>query len=592
MASSNIDWRTFGGNKNYEKNNNGSFYNLITDNLIVKNPYDGLFSNVSISENLNVSQNTYIAGDIDVSGIMKVTGTLSLDNNVNIDNNLYVNGSVNIGLSNELIILKSKNRNLGVNVLIPTATIDVSGNTINTLKLKTSLKENVNVISIDCSNDGITVLTDGSKNAIQFWNKTKIPFIPGGNELDNRTILNNTTADASITYYPAGGNITIDCSNNTYINSSVTIGSGPGGTATIPHRLNETALITDVSFSQYLANYYGVSSNNYQTGNALTLVSGSNLPSNVGLNLVTNDIKGMSINGGDYVKDFNRSAGTISIFDVCGAIYPVQVTVSGNNPAYLKATTGFNTLAPQTEKYTMCVNGPVKITNDEIQTIMDVDFRINCVVNSQSIVLAAGSNKPNSDNNKPIMYSLNGGESWKTSNYTDLTEALITAGFIYDSRYFFLSGDQSLLLFSKDKGDTWSNIQPGLTIDFTDILVLPHVSDNLILLGGTYTNTGRLYWSIVNNLDNLPTIDFDDNEINFSSPINCIGAIPFSDNNNGILYVAGKGIESLTISTTGVTSSGSNTINPDYTYNALDISSSLAVFAGNGVITYKLNPIT
>jgi len=655
-----MDWRSFGGNKNYEKNNNVNFNNLTTDNLILKNPYNGLFtisgellvksstifySNLDISNNVTIGGKTDISGDLNIGGNaifykdLTIKGAINLENDVTIGNSLYVNKNVfvrdslyvdgsNVYIGNSNVILTANNRNLGVNVSNPTASIDVSGNTINTLKMTSSKTENVNIISIDCSNDGITVLTDGTKNAIQFWNNTKIPINVGG-VLDNANILLNTREDASITYYPEGGNITIDCLNNTYINSNITIGGGASGTDTLPHLLNETALIKSSDFSKYLSNYYGVSSSSYQTGNALTLVSGSSLPSNVGLSLVTTNGKGMTVNGGVYIKDSTRSVGTTSIFDVCGATFPVQTAVSGNDPRYLKATTGFNTLAPQTENYTMCVNGPIKITNDEIQTLIDVSFQVNCVVNSlaspSNIIVAGSANDING--NHPIIYSNNGGKSWLNAIYNfSLSDSsfLFKNGFVYDLSYSFLTGSNSFVIFSSDGNASWNKISNGLLSNYTDVLVLPQSinNDNLVLISG-FSGFSGIYWFIVDSLNDMNNIENpntgyepekSDIIIDTPNPVYCMGAIS-AVNELGILYVAGSGIKSYTINdnidyTEFVTPTGTNPINTghntdlffpvygrreyssDKTYFTMDITRNFAVFAGINIITYTSNPYT
>ena len=651
-----MDWRSFGGNKNYEKNNNVSFNNLTTDNLIVKNPYNGLFtisgdlvvkggtifySNIDIKgNNVTISGNTDISGNLNIGGNaifnknLTIKGTINLENDVTIGNSLYVTKNVvvheslyvdgsNVYIGNSNVILTANNRNLGVNVSNPTASIDVSGNTINTLKMSSSNTENVNIISIDCSNDGITVLTDGTKNAIQFWNNTKIPINVNGG-LDNANILLNTREDASITYYPKGGNITIDCSNNTYINSNITIGGGASGTATIPHLLNETALIKSSGFGKYLSNYYGVSSSNYQTGNALTLVSGSSVPSNVGLSLVTTDGKGMTVNGGVYIKDSTRSVGTIGVFDVCGATFPIQTAISGNDLRYLKATTGFNTLAPQTEKYALCVNGPVKITNDEIQTIMDVSFQLNCLINSlasPSNIIVAGS-AIDIFGNHPILYSKNGGKSWLNSIYKFTlsdTTFLFQNGFVYDSSYSFLTGSNSFAIFSSDENASWNKISTSLTTNFTDVLVLPQstLNNNLIVLSGiSSTGFSGIYCFIVDTLNDMNNISSTNTgfapapskylTIQNTTPnkIYCMGAIS-AVNQLGILYVAGSGIKSYTINNNiNYTNFQTNPIFPSYgitdyssivgnnTYFTMDIFSNFAVFAGTNIITYTSNAYT
>jgi hypothetical protein len=259
MASSTPDWRTFGGIKRYEKNSITSFNSLIVDKLTLRDAYDGVFTingelfiygnthlknsvevgedalilrdmdvsrnvgvrgNIVVGENISVSKNVDVSGNIGVSGNLTVEGTLTLADDVRIGKDLYVNSDFYLGDNaqpNNRVFFSTNGKKLGLNVYNPTATLDISSDAVNILKMKTSAAQNVNIITTDCSNHGITVSTDGTKNAIKFWNNTPIPFLAGvDGSLDNTTVLNGSTEDATITYYQ-GGNLTVRCPNNTLV---------------------------------------------------------------------------------------------------------------------------------------------------------------------------------------------------------------------------------------------------------------------------------------------------------------------------------------------------------------------------------------
>ncbi len=586
------NWRNFGGINQYEKNNNVSFNNLTADNLIVKNPYVG---NFTISGELVVNKNTIFNSDLNFNGnidvrndsvfrsnlIVKqnltVEGTLNLDKNIRVDDSIYVNNNIYIGNDNHQpnIFLNSTNNKLGLNVSAPTATLDISGGAgdINTLKMKSGDPNNVNVISINNSNRGITVFTDVNKNAIQFWNT--IPMI-NPKQLDNQSILNNSRENASITY-DSTGNITLDCSNNTFIASDITIGSSGGNPAS--HLLNETALILESSYNEYLYNYYETNKSLYNSGSALTLLSATDSSSNVGINLVNKSKKGMSINGGDYINDITRSVGTINLFDVCGESFPVQMSVSGINKGHLKTTTGFNTIKPDVDNYSLCVNGPIKITHDEIHMIKDVDFQVNFVVSSnknKQFAIMAGYQKSYS-NTIDILYTINGGKTWLKSNFSDISNNFfLNKGYIYtDSdnyHHCFLCGTYGASGFwLKSKFDysgtgliwTSGSTYDNMNTKFTDIVFTP--------------NYNKLYVAGDNTIN---VLNYDLSTVTTDGAIN--KSVKSLNIYNNKLFLAGDN----TFEMYDITNDMFTSLDTQHKYNAINVSDQLIVAVGDNIISY------
>ena len=378
MASNqNLDWKSFGGH--YEKNTSVSFNNLTTDNLIMKKPYNGIFT---VSGDLIVTGKSILSNDltfsnVNISGDMDVTGNLVVHKSATINESLivkdislkdiHVKNSLFLGPKDNVIFTVSgeSNNNLGINVINPKATIDVSSNVINTLKMSSSQIKNVNILSINRDKHGITSFTDISKSAIQFWNSNSIKYNNGG-DLDTTSLLQNSYNSSSISSY-LDGIMFIDCSN-------LTIGRNIG---LLTHSLNETIVVKNNNSNDYLFKYY--ENNSYVSGNTLSLIADTS-NSNASLHIITPSFKGVVFNGGSYLPDNTRSFSTLGLFDICGEIYPAQTVVSGNNRAYLKATTGINTISPVTETYALCINGPTKITNDQIEMILNVDFEIYKII--------------------------------------------------------------------------------------------------------------------------------------------------------------------------------------------------------------------
>ncbi len=683
--ASNIDWRTFGGVRKYEKNSITGFNSLIVDKFTVKDAYNGVFTvsgeliiygdtqlnnnlsvgedatisgnaeiggdvgidgnvrvsqNIGIDGNTDVSGNTRIGGSIDISGNIRsdgslsVKGALNLSNDVTIGKDLYVNNKFYLGNninSNNRVFFSTVDKKLGINIYNPTATLDISSGEVNILKMKTTASENVNILSIDGTDEGVTVSTDGAKNAIKFWNETKIPFSGeggsgGGSSLDNTTILGDSTEDASITYH-RGGNITVSCSNNTFINSNVSIGKETNG----QHWMNETVVISDVSHNSYLHDYFETPQSAYQTGNALTLLSTLDNSSNIGLNLVTSSLKGISINGGTYIKDITRSFGAVSLLDVCGASVPVQMTVAGNNKAYLKSTTGFNTLIPKTENYSVCINGPIRVTNDEIQAVLDVSFEVTTLIStinstpSRCILVGSPSgfgdgSVTEPDFNHPILYSNDGGKSWGDSSIINKNSYNFTGGCIFDNTYSFLSGEAGGYYISPDSNQSWVKI--NIVIDqqytgVTDVTVFEYSSSpQRYALLFSY-DSSAISWFVVNDLSNINVAPNESSSIRMTTTdlgstitpsrsikIKCIGSVKASDNQTYV-YIAGDVIRKFLVNPSLSTDIASLTngdslfsrnegafIDVMYAppagvfYNAMCVSPTLAVFVGDGMISY------
>jgi hypothetical protein len=97
------------------------------------------------------------------------------------------------------------------------------------------------------------------------------------------------------------------------------------------------------------------------------------------LNIITPNKQGISVGGGKYPADTQRSFGTIGLTKPTGDYYPSINIVSGNSNIKQKFTLGLNTHSPTLDKYTADINGPLRITNGELTVSASTEFEAICM---------------------------------------------------------------------------------------------------------------------------------------------------------------------------------------------------------------------
>jgi len=318
------------------------------------------------------------------------------------------------------------------------------------------------------SRNGIIAYTDTNSCSINFFTSqsqsiqtTKNP--DGSNNYITVNTITPTAGDLAITYMSLDKTLTINGQQTTVIPSSIILGAPYN-----PTIFNETLSLftntTSSSATQLLPNNYNVPTNVYSTWNTMTMVSPkvtSYIPyACTFMNMI--DYKtnyGFKMGGGTYINDTTRSVGMLGVTTDSNTNWaPSQMIVSGSNPAYCHTTTGFNTFAPHTEKYSLDINGSVKITNGEIVLIKEnqpyeITNIISCYTNRSIIMALCNSGKPitiagNSNPLYPIknLFSKDGGIHWSLSN-TYYSENINTSkdGYIYDISYSILSYNNSII---------------------------------------------------------------------------------------------------------------------------------------------------
>ena len=107
-------WRTYGGTKHLEENNNVTLQSLVVNNFTLTNDYLGLFSiqgQLTVSDVTNLNAALFVGGNQTNTGNLLVNGTSTFTQIVTMMNNLYVSGSVivngTVTVSEDFILTKN-----------------------------------------------------------------------------------------------------------------------------------------------------------------------------------------------------------------------------------------------------------------------------------------------------------------------------------------------------------------------------------------------------------------------------------------------------------------------------------------------------
>ena len=247
--------------------------------------------------------------------------------------------------------------------------------------------------------------------------------------------------------------------------------------------------------------------------------------SNTFLNITAPNSVGLSIGGGAYPNNINRSYGTIGVIDISGKYIASQTIVSGNNKLIYPSIVGINTYAPKTDNYVMDINGPIHLENNEISSTIITSFEIIsadfCKKNSNIGIIVGPPNQFNilDSLNKFIHNSfitIDGGKSWKSTNIADLSSGglnianvnLLSSSIVLDPSnndnfYIFTVGtaiDVSLngdFYYSYNSGTTWNAITLQTSSSSTVIYTFNHINitnySAYISTNDKYLSNGQFY---------------------------------------------------------------------------------------------------
>ena len=629
---SNNSWRQYGGIRKQESFQNLSIGTLVADKVLLREKISDV---VTFTQNLTLDgvSLTVEEGSIYTPSI-NVTDKIIAGGDATIGSTLYFGGT-NVSTN----FFYKLGEYLGLNTITPTTTFDIvpiSSSTQNVFTVRSLTTTNRNIIAQNSNTKGIAVTANDSNSYIDFYNSNTTS---SSNTPDVRLKSDNTgtfTIDASINTFSSrtstiinslttldvssNGNTNISSNGNVKIlakmgidissNSGFKINAGTFFSITSPmttiysklqltnrdtsaNIFNETAIIYDISSGMYFYDIYGKSS--VYTGTAMTLVSNDN-SSNTFMKIVSPNKLGLALGGGAYTYDNTRSMATMGVIDTTGTYYPTQTIVKGNSNLKYYSTLGINKYVPTTENYILDINGATRITNGEINTILDASFEILNVAFSKTVPtfgIAVGTPSAISTTwIQYIYYTNDGGLTWTQSRVDSTSNSLEASSknlniYIYDNTYSIIGTRNSFFYFTRNGGANWYKFS-GLTdgTQIQNIFIQQTASNTKKVMFGYNTTTATTstttdsigYFDL--NFSNLSNSTYG---ITYSSKTPSNTTINYVDGYSTYVYYVGTGIQKYTISDCSLIYSK----NTSYTYNYINVyNETTAIAVGNNIISY------
>jgi len=641
MANS---WKKYGGIYKSDKYNSIGVGTMVADQVLIR---QRVITSSQIAGSLYVGENMNIENDIDIGNNAKIGGNVDIANNTNIDGGLivldqshlnkdayigeklYFNDYDNKDTDNNYVAYvtgNSKTGKIGIGTMTPRTFLDINvsnselnsgqgdsivGDTItDVLTVRNSNNRIRNIIAQNVHNSGVVVDTSGDIASIEFYqgdisdNTALTPLKIVANTSKELLTLHSkdnyivSTNDSKIN---TENNLIITTSNITNINSIATISKRTSN----EQLLNGTITVYDNSASVFLYDYYKEPSAN--SGNAITVVS-EDASSNAFVNIVTPNNNGLSIGGGAYPRDKNRTMGTIGILQSDISYIPTQVIVSNNDPIKYKTSMGINTYCPESNKYVMDINGPTRIGNGEIHHSYTASFQgtfakfLKQGQQKRLFGTLAGTPYASQLIDSEVQYSYNiittidGGTTW---NIVDLSNNVFSTSQTYDTISSFPIDDTNIFIISSTAKLGHVNTSTNKTIateynnpptEFNTLYVLQTDTTYKLLIGGSLTNGNGVKTSVYYyyEVDKTGVIFESDR----TTPTNSIDAhcsdIKGSDGIDDIIFVVGNGIEKINYANSiplSVSYKNDGSYNSVSVYDA-DYIVATGASNGNSVISY------
>lgn len=509
-------WKQYGGMNKLDTYNNVTVNAIVADTFTLKKSYYGTFDicgelhvsgnaiidtdikgkNLTITNDISCnrlfvnSKSTHYS-DMDVSGNLKVySGNAFFYKNVDISSNLYLSKQLFLGDS-QIAFINATNTigNIGINTTTPISAFDISSNKSFVINVSSSQDNTSSVLARNKNNRGISLQTDSSSSSINFFNQS------------------TSTVNGYIQYYNPGV-FTLSTSTNTNIWSKMSVTNRATNQALeSDHLFDETVVIYDISNGTTPYMYPVYESEEDITGDALTLVS-NNSVSNTFMNIVTPFKNGLSIGGGTYPTESYKSMGTFGLMKY-GEYTPAINIVSGESKIKHKSTVAIHNHYPETERYSLDVNGPIHVKNGELTITKQPSFEIIQMKIGRTtplFAIAVGTPyrkdviAPQTFYRQQILYTNDGGENWNIS--TDLSGTTIegsnftnnnlNAVYVHDASLAFISGSNGYTVYTYDKGANWNPIafnNPTYNASFVKSVFMS--SSFRVFLGYA---SGLIYW--------------------------------------------------------------------------------------------------
>jgi len=466
-----MSWKKYGGTNNLENLNNIVVNSIVADVLSLRQYYIGnwdICGSLLVKDDATIYKNALIYGNIDVSGAnTEIRGNAKISLNTEISGNLVVYDNTYLKkylyfdpCGNTLV--HGKNNAFGFNKYNPTATIDISSDQIYTVKMKTSQNTNRNIYAQNAGQQGITLEVNPTKSSINMF-------------VDSSMNDGLGTVNAKIEY-TKGGELLFDVSNimrarpRMIFSRDITKNMNSNEEHVVIYDSSE---LRGVSYP-YNYNIYG--NNNLKSGVALTAIS-KDSSSNVFMKMTTEQGIGAVIGGGPFEGGMMASLALIdsSASNFSNNIYPALNVFSGNLISNLKTSIGINKhRVSKTDlnanRYSLDVNGPMKLIHQELLETIDISMQINAVGISpnKQVVYAVGSPYQISDPYKRLfLKSVDAGYTWSIIDIS-LSNQLSQDSFedsavsfnniyVYDNNYVIISTG-GLHFYTTNGGLLWNQI--------------------------------------------------------------------------------------------------------------------------------------
>jgi hypothetical protein len=574
-----MSWKKYGGTNNLENLNNIVVNSIVADVLSLRQYYIGnwdICGSLLVKDDATIYRNALIYGNLDISGDnTDIRGNAKISLNTEISGNLVVYDNTYLKkylyfdpCGNTLV--HGTNHAFGFNKYNPTATIDISSDQIYTVKMRTSQNTNRNIYAQNAGQQGITLEVDPTKASINMF-------------VDSSMNVGLGTVNAKIEY-AKGGDILFDVSNIMRVRPRMIFSRD------ISKNMNsneEHVVIYDSSELRgvsYPYNYNIYGNNNLKSGVALTAIS-KDSSSNVFMKMTTEHGKGAVIGGGPFEGGMMASLALIdsSASNFSKNIYPALNVFSGNLISNLKTSIGINKhRVSKTDlnanRYSLDVNGPVKLIHQELLETIDISMQINAVGISpnKQVVYAVGSPYQISNPYKQLfLKSVDAGYTWSridislSSNVAQTNFEAAATNFTniyaYDDNYVIISTG-GLHFYTTNGGLLWNQIVfDGINITINSFVLINQKQNAIFgLNSGSFfdldaSTTPSIFASNINILSNIR-----------SSSLNNITGVDGSE--NIAFFVGTNGIQGYRID--------SKTLSPRF-YNDLSFNDVSLYFDGS-----------
>jgi len=500
----------------------------------------------------------------------------------------FYNNNV-LNSTNPISTITSESNNININSTSGIINISSKSTNLSSSNGNTIISTNTGNTNIITGLGGSLLIDSSGSNIIRSIEDNQLNSVLGNTIISSNKKLYIDSSGSNI--LNSGGSNILNSGGFTDISCTNVVMTGTGIHSKI---MDEYLTVYDASNSTFLYDYY--QNSNSKTGKAATFVANNNT-SNTFINITAPNKMGLSLGGGIFSKDYNRSMGSIGITSNAGNYVPSQLMISGNSEVKYKTTTGFNTYSPKSEDYILDINGATRIGNGELTNVISTNSEILSMKFSKLNKLrgyAVGTPYTVSNPyNTRILYTSNGGQTWSSSSSFSNTSLFSNKNdlcvYPYDDNYaiFIDKGSGAYQYYTNNGGVNWYPIifsfQQTEGIQLKTVYLTYKSTDSTfnVFIGETvgvsykllYYNINLIGSSGVNISTALPTITVS------------LSTINDSDGSGDFMFLVGNGIQKINISVS--TPTATTATNTQYTYNSIYcFDNNYAVAVGNGIISY------